>query len=110
MEPATPGLTEISCNLRDLAQRLDDIAAGMRPTMDDLAGAPLIDLWEPRLNASQKPAIRGTVFGHPLIGDGQTIRCDLLAADADLAWVMTWAGFYRLGAEKPPQVAEGIRP
>jgi hypothetical protein len=88
-------------NLRSLAQQLDDIASGFRPTPDDLAHAPLLDAWEPKLTATHAPAIRGRVQGHPLIADGETIRCDILAADPDLAWVLTWAGFYRLGDALP---------
>ncbi len=88
-------------NLRSLAGQLDAVASGCRPTPEELAQAPVLDGWEPKLTPAQAPAIRGRVYGHPLIADGETIRCDILAADPDLAWIMTWAGFYALGAELP---------
>ena len=93
------GLNRLAENLRNLAQDLDDIAAGVRPTSDDLATAPILVDWEPRLSPAQGPAIRGTVVGHPTISDGETLRADILAADPDLAWIRSWAGYYRLGPE-----------
>src|SRR6185437_10721480 len=98
-----PNPNLLAQNLRLLAQHLDDVAVGSRPTPDDLAQAPLLDAWQPKLTSAHAPAIRGRVFGHPLLNDGETIRCDILAADPDLAWIMTWAGFYRLGPEMSAQ-------
>jgi hypothetical protein len=92
----------VAANLRSLARHLEEIAAGCRPTRRDLAEAPLIDLWEPKLTANHAPAIRGRVYGHALLADGENIRCDILAADPDLGWIMTFAGFYRLGEALPP--------
>lgn len=104
-------LDRIAQNLRALAHQLDDISAGVRPTPEDLAGAPLLEAWEPKLTAAQSPAIRGRVYGHGLIADGETIRCEILAADPDMGWVMSWAGFYRLGAERAAaaRLDEGAR-
>lgn len=110
MRQTWSGSNQISSNLRDLAQCLDDVACGLRPTRGELTVAPLIDGWEPKLTSSHRPAIRGRVYGHPLLADGETIRCAILAADPDLNWVMTWAGFYRLGAEMPVATSsEGAR-
>lgn len=107
------GVGAVADNLRSLASRLDAIAIGSAPTPADLAQAPLLDSWEPKLTATHAPAVRGRVYGHALLSDGETIRCDILAADPELAWVMTWAGFYRLGreAEKgtPYRAPQGAR-
>lgn len=106
-------LDRLSENLRNLARHLDDIATGVRPTSQDLAEAPLLDSWEPKLTVTQAPAIRGVVFGHDSIPDGEALRADILAADPDLRWIRSWAGYYRLGcqAEKsaPALTEEGAR-
>ena len=108
MKSGNHHVTGVAENLRKLAELLDDIAAGRRPTAEDLVGAPFLIDWTPQLTATQAPAIRGRVLGHALIADGETLRTDILAADPDLAWVMSWAGFYRLGGQAditPPTAA-----
>lgn len=94
-------LDALADNLRGLADRLDEVAIGRLPTWKDLDQAPLLDHWEPKMTSTHAPAIRGRVYDHPLIADGRTLHADILAADPDLRWVMTWAGFYRLGAPMP---------
>ena len=110
---ASGTLDRVAANLRSLAHDLDEIASGSRPTAAELDQAPLLDIWEPKLTVTHAPAIRGRVYGHPLIADGETLRADILAADPDLTWVMSWAGFYRLGRQAemtPPTAAvEGAR-
>lgn len=102
-------LDRVAANLRSLARHLEEIANGCRPTREDLAHAPVLDLWEPKLTATHAPAIRGRVYGHALIAEGETIRCDILAADPDLEWIMTFAGFYRLGDALPPPTHQEAR-
>lgn len=96
--------TGLSANLRDLADDLDRISAGQGPTDVDLAHAPILIDWEPKLTPAQEPAIRGVVHGHPAIPDGETFRAEILAVDPDLGWVRTWTGFFRL-AEQAGQIA-----
>jgi len=105
----TDSLNRLAANLRNLAQDLDDIAAGARPTANDLAAAPILIDWEPRLAPTQGPAIRGVVVGHPTISDGAPLRAEILAADPDLGWIFSWAGYYRLGAEAAAQPVVPVR-
>lgn len=94
----------LSANLRVLADDLDRISAGHAPTAMDLANAPLLVEWEPKLTPAQEPAIRGVVHGHPAIPDGETLRAEILAVDPDLSWIRTWTGFFRL-AQQAGQIA-----
>jgi hypothetical protein len=99
----------LSANLRVLADDLDRINAGAGPTEADLASAPILFDWEPKLTQAQEPAIRGVVRGHPAIPDGETLRAEILALDPDLSWIRTWTGYYRLGCEaekRAPVLAE----
>lgn len=96
--------TGLSANLRVLADDLDRISAGQGPTEMDLANAPILVEWEPKLTAAAEPAIRGVVHGHPAIPDGETLRAEILAVDPDLSWIRTWTGFFRL-AEQAGQIA-----
>jgi hypothetical protein len=96
--------TGLSANLRVLADDLDRISAGRAPTLEDLAKAPVISQWEPKLTPAQEPAIRGVVHGHPAIPDGEFLRAEILAVDPNLSWIRTWTGFFRL-AEQPSQAA-----
>jgi hypothetical protein len=68
--------TGLSANLRVLADDLDRINSGIGPTEADLAHAPVLSAWEPKLTAAQEPAIRGVVHGHPAIPDGETLRAE----------------------------------
>jgi hypothetical protein len=94
----------LSATLRVLADDLDRINAGIAPTEMDLARAPVLIDWEPKLTAADEPAIRGVVRGHPAIPDGETLRAEILAVDPDLSWIRTWTGFFRL-AEQAGQIA-----
>lgn len=91
--------TGLSANLRVLADDLDRISAGAGPTDADLARAPILVDWEPKLTPAQEPAIRGVVHGHPAIPDGETLRAEILAVDPDLSWIRTWTGFFRLAGQ-----------
>ena len=94
----------LAANLRALADDLDRIEAGAAPTKADLANAPILFDWEPKLTETHEPAIRGVVRGHPAIPDGEVLRAEILAVDPDLSWIRTWTGFFRL-AEAFVQVA-----
>jgi len=96
--------TGLAATLRILADDLDRISAGAGPTAADLARAPILFDWEPKLNSAHEPAIRGAVSGHPAIPDGEFLRAEILAVDPDLTWIRTWTGFFRL-AESSMQAA-----
>jgi hypothetical protein len=88
--------TGLAATLRVLADDLDRINSGAGPTEADLVSAPVLFDWEPKLNSASEPAIRGVVRGHPAIPDGEVLRAEILAVDADLSWIRTWTGFFRL--------------
>ena len=85
-----------AATLRILADDLDRISSGTGPTEADLARAPILFDWEPKLTPLCEPAIRGIVRGHPAIPDGEFLRAEILAVDPDLSWIRTWTGFFRL--------------
>lgn len=97
----------LAANLRRLADDLDRISAGAGPTELELAFAPILSCWRPCLTSAADPAIRGLLRGHPLIPDGESLRAEILAADPDLSWIRTWAGFYRLGPSASEEGAHG---
>ena len=68
--------TGLAATLRVLADDLDRINSGIGPTEADLAHAPVLFNWEPKLTPAQEPAIRGVVHGHPTIPDGETLRAE----------------------------------
>jgi hypothetical protein len=88
--------TGLATTLRALADDLDRINSGIGPTAAELARAPILSDWEPKLTAAHDPAIRGVVRGHPAIPDGEHIRAEILGVDPDLTWIRTWTGFFRL--------------
>ncbi len=96
--------TGLAATLRVLADDLDRINSGTGPTEADLARAPILFDWEPKLTPAHEPAIRGVVCGHPAIPDGEVLRAEILAVDPDLSWIRTWTGFFRL-AEPSIQLA-----
>jgi hypothetical protein len=76
--------TGLAATLRVLADDLDRISAGAGPTEADLARAPILFDWEPKLNSAHEPAIRGAVRGHPAIPDGEFLRAEILAVALQL--------------------------
>jgi hypothetical protein len=59
--------TGLAATLQVLADDLDRINSGVGPTEADLARAPILFDWEPKLTPTHEPAIRGVVRGHPAI-------------------------------------------
>ncbi|GAN49831.1 hypothetical protein ACXR8U_27285 [Methylobacterium radiotolerans] len=58
--------------LRDLADDVEAAEAGLKPTADDLAGAPVLDGWS--CDAVFAPVLKGRVTGHPGIAEGHRVR------------------------------------
>lgn len=95
------GLADIAAQARRLADALDRLAANRgRPSAADLAGAPVLDCWQPTSRLA--PALIGLVTGHPRIGDDRaTITSELFAVDTTARWARTWSRFYKLGDAAP---------
>lgn len=85
---------------RRLADDLDRLLACGRPTAADLAGAPVIDHWQPAVRPDH--ALIGFVTGHPTVRSGRpAVTSSLYAIDPVAGWARTWSRFYRLGEQVP---------
>jgi len=95
------GLADIAAQARRLADALDRLAANRgRPSAADLAGAPVLDCWQPTTRWA--PALIGLATGHPRIGAGRaTVTSELFAVDTTASWARTWSRYYRLGDAAP---------
>jgi hypothetical protein len=70
------------------------------PTPEELAEAPLLDVWslEDVDDEDDLPAVIGRVHGHDFAPDGSPmIAGEAFAMDPELAWVRTMSRLYRLG-------------
>src|SRR4051812_11534012 len=85
--------------LRALAADLELISAGAGPSAEQLADAPLLDQWQPRMSSRGHAAIGGIVSGDELYEDGEYVNVEIVAADPDCAWIRSLLGWYRLGDE-----------
>ncbi len=81
--------------LIELADELQAIKDGTRPTADDLAGAPLLENWWP----DTKPLriVKGEVHGHPNFPAGRLISTSDLYATDGTTFLRTLSRWYRLG-------------
>src|SRR5690606_13480365 len=72
------------------------IRGGVSPTADELASAPLMELWG--VLGVEPPVLFGRVSGHPKLGDGRVIQTSILLWIAgDESAARTLSRFYRLG-------------
>ncbi|MEE7492211.1 hypothetical protein [Methylobacterium oryzae] len=58
--------------LRDLADDVEAVEAGLKPEASDLADAPVLDGWS--CDAVAAPILKGRVSGHPGIAEGHRVR------------------------------------
>lgn len=83
---------------RRLAQLLTIISlAEAGPTSDDLAAAPLLDLWRPLATLEGSVVLWGQVSGHPRLGSTTITTSRLIAFDPKAGWARTLSRWYRLG-------------
>jgi hypothetical protein len=99
-------ICQLAENLRALALHPDEIAAGRRLTAADLTAAPVIENWEPKLTTKQGPVIRGVVFGHVSISDGEDAPRGSPRRGSGFRWIRSWASHYRLGREAEMQIVQ----
>ncbi|MFC0200369.1 DUF6634 family protein [Paracoccus rhizosphaerae] len=72
------------------------------PTPEDLAEAPLADLWAALVkDEDDLPALWAQVLGHPLLGDRQILTSALVGLNRDAGWARTISRWYRLGTPFP---------
>ncbi|SIT17948.1 DUF6634 family protein [Paracoccus saliphilus] len=72
-------------------------AAEAGPTDDDLAAAPVLELWRPLANIHAAVVLWGQVTGHPRIGASTITTSRLIALDRQAGWARTYSRWYRLG-------------
>lgn len=81
--------------LRDLADELQAIGDGLKPTPDDLLDAPILEDWRPETRTVR--VLAGRVHGHPNFPAGRPIvTSDLYASDGK-SWARSLSRWYRLG-------------
>ena len=80
--------------LRELSDELQAIEDGVRPTPEELAGAPTLEEWEvvPKI----VPALTGRVFGHPDFPAGRRITTSDLYASDGTTFARTMSRLYAL--------------
>lgn len=75
------------------------------PTSEDLAEAPLADLWAVLVkDEGDLPALWAQVSGHPLLGDRQILTSALVGLNREAGWARTISRWYRLGRPFPSAV------
>jgi len=81
--------------LRDLADDIESVAAGLGPSAADIAEAPILDAWEYGIIPVR--VLRGRVSGHPDIADGRPARTSEVYLTDRMTWARTLSRWYRLG-------------
>jgi hypothetical protein len=98
-----PDEREAGDRLRDLADELQGIRDGVKPTGEDLASAPRLEDWSEATRHVR--VVTGRVYGHPNIRDGQRILTSDLYASDGATWARTLSRYYLLG--KPARPIDG---
>lgn len=66
------------------------------PTVEDLASAPILDVWRPLIDLRGMPALWGKATGHPRLGNDLIITSQVISIDPGLTWARTMSRWYRL--------------
>ncbi|MDE3747825.1 DUF6634 family protein [Methylobacterium komagatae] len=98
-----PDQREAGDRLHDLADELQGIRDGAKPTADDLADVPRLEDWRPATREVR--ILTGRVYGHPSIPDGRRITTSDLYASDMLTWARTTSRYYALGSPAPGPAA-----
>jgi len=91
-----PDQREAGDRLHDLADELQGIRDGIKPTAADLADVPRLEEW--RTATREVRILTGRVYGHPDIPDGRRITTSDLYASDMATWARTTSRYYRLSA------------
>ncbi|GJE38032.1 hypothetical protein [Methylobacterium persicinum] len=98
-----PDQREAGDRLHDLADELQGIRDGAKPTAADLADVPRLEEWRP--TTREVRILTGRVYGHPSIPDGRRITTSDLYASDMLTWARTTSRYYTLGSPAPGPAA-----
>jgi len=80
--------------IEELLIALDE--AGRGPDKNDLDNAPVLTLWQLRVDGTLLRA-EGVLSGHPTIADPYVTTSPVLGFDAEAGWMRTRSRWYRLG-------------
>ena len=94
-----PDEREAGDRLRDLADELQGIRDEVKPTPEDLQGAPRLERW--RATTRQVRVLTGDVHGHPNFPDGRRITTSDLYASDGRNWARTLSRYFALGKPDP---------
>lgn len=84
---------DVIATLRALARDLQAMAH--MPPGEELCSAPILDDWT--ISQRSVLVLKGSVTGHPLLGDRpQVVTSELFALDARGTWARTLSRYYRL--------------
>lgn len=81
--------------MRAMCDDIDAFLAGLPPSEEMLAQAPLLEEW--RLVPDQSTRLSGFVSGHPRIRPGPLVSSQVFMLDPEQKWARTLSRFYRLG-------------
>ena len=73
-------------------------AAEARPTVAEIAEAPLLAGWRVLISPQGSPVIWGQVSGHPRLGDTMISTSRLIAINQSAGWARSISRWFRLGA------------
>ncbi|AWV14148.1 MULTISPECIES: hypothetical protein [Methylobacterium] len=90
-----PDEREAGDRLRDLADELQGIRDQVKPTREDLHGAPRLERW--RASTRSVRVLTGEVHGHPNFPDGRRITTSDLYASDGRRWARTLSRYFVLG-------------
>lgn len=110
--PEVFGLSTIDADLpgrlRALADDLDLLRIGRKPSDEVLAAAPVLFSWRPLLRP-QGLILAGVVTSHPTLRGPIITTSPIWVVAPDLTWVRTTSRVYRLGEPAKLQTAKEVR-
>jgi hypothetical protein len=94
------GAAEVAATYRKLADDIERMGRGEFPSPEELAAAPVIEDY--RAHWRSDPCMRGYIYGHPEIPDGDLTHTSVAVGyDFEAGWLRTRSRLYRLGKPHP---------
>lgn len=72
-------------------------AAEARPSVAEIAAAPILERWRVLISPQGTPVIWGQVSGHPRLGETMISTSRLIAINQRAGWARSMSRFFRLG-------------